>query len=42
MTAQAKKLEAVRWLAEHGNAEQKRRARFYLSVIRPTAKEKNT
>jgi hypothetical protein len=28
------RLERVRWLAKHGTPEQKRRANFYLKVLR--------
>ena len=34
------KLERVRWLSQHGTAEQKRRAKFYLSVLRPATERK--
>ena len=40
MAEKPSKLERVRWLAEHGTPEQKRRARFYLDVLRPERKQK--
>jgi hypothetical protein len=36
--AKQKRLERVRWLAEHGSAEQKRRAAAYLKLATPKPK----
>lgn len=35
VTVSEERLRKVRHLAEHGTPEQKRRARFYLGVLRP-------
>lgn len=33
-------LDRVRYLAKHGTPEQKRRANFYLKVLRPAASKR--
>lgn len=33
------RLSKVRYLVEHGTAQQKREARFYLNVLRPAARK---
>lgn len=33
-------LQRVRWLAKHGTPEQRRRARFYLEVLRPASRKR--
>ena len=37
----SKRLDRVRWLAKHGTPEQKRRANFYLKVLRPAARKRS-
>lgn len=36
----SQRLERVRWLSRHGTPEQKRRANFYLKVLRPAARKR--
>lgn len=37
----SERLRKVEWLAEHGTPEQRKRARFYLKVLRPASKRRS-